>query len=170
MRPQPEEFLSGRAMDTESHRRSALCCELVAEVVRSYGGARLKVSGASMLPAVWPGDVITVRPRHIAALQPGQVVLYRREGMLVPHRITRIRGGVLTTRGDSVGHDDPPVRESDLVGQVVCVEHKGRCLELKQSCWQRVGCFVLRRSDFCRRLALHLGRRLRRPGSSCDNT
>ena len=90
--------------------------------------------------------------------------------MLVPHRITRIRGGVLTTRGDSVRHDDPPVRESDLVGQVVCVEHNGRCLNLRQSCWQRMASFVLKRSDFCRRLALHLGRRLRSPESFCSKT
>jgi hypothetical protein len=152
-------------MDAEFQRRSALCCELVAEVVRSFGGARLKVSGASMLPAVWPGDVITVRPRHIAALEPGQVVLYRRKGMLAAHRITCIRGGLLTTRGDSLRHDDPPVGESDLVGQVVCLERNGRCLKLKQSCWQRMGSFVLRRSDFCTRLALRLGRRLRRPES-----
>jgi signal peptidase I len=151
-------------MDVEFQQRSALGCELVAEVVRRFGRVRLKVTGASMLPTVWPGDVITVRP-NIAALQPGQVILYRREGMLVPHRITRIRGGVLTTRGDSVRHDDPPVSESDLVGQVVCVEHNGRCLELKQSCWQRMSSFVFRRSEFCRRTALRLGRRSRRPGS-----
>jgi len=169
MLAQQEEFLSNRAMVRE-FQRSALCCELVAELVRSFGGARLKVAGASMLPAVWPGDVITVRPRDIAALQPGQVVLYRREGMLVLHRITRIRGAVLTTRGDSARRDDPPVKESDLLGQVVCVERNGRCLELKQSCWQRMASFVLRRSDFCRRLALHLGRRLRSPESFCSKT
>jgi len=149
-------------MDVKFRQSSALRCELVAEVVRSFGEARLKVSGASMLPAVWPGDVITVRPRNIAALQPGQVVLYRREGMLAAHRVTGIRGGLVTTRGDSLRHDDPPVEESDVVGQVVCLERNGRCLEPKQSCWQRMGSFVLRRSDFCTRLALHLGRRLRR--------
>jgi signal peptidase I len=157
------------AIDVEFQKRTALGCELVAEVVRRFGGARLNVSGGSMLPAVWPGDVITVRPHNIATLRPGHVVLYRREGRLVPHRITCIRGGVLTTRGDSVGNDDPPVSESDLVGQVVCVEHDGRCLELKQSSWQRMGSFLLQRSDFCRRLVLCLGR-LRRRGSYASKT
>jgi signal peptidase I len=152
-------------MDLEFQQRSALGCELVAEVVRRFGGARLKVAGASMLPAIWPGDVITVRPRNIAALRRGQVVLFRREGMLAAHRITRIHGGLLTTRGDSLRHDDPLVGESDLVGQVVCLERNARCMELKQSCWQRMASLVLRRSDFSTRLALHLDRRLRRPGS-----
>jgi hypothetical protein len=155
-------------MDVEFQQRPSLGCELVAEVVRSFGGVRLKVTGGSMLPAIWPEDVITVRRRDLAALQPGQVVLYRREVMLVPHRITHIRGGVLTTRGDSVRHDDPPIGEADLVGQVVCVEHNGRCQELKQTCWQRMGSFVFRRSDFCRRMALSLSRRLRRPRSFCS--
>ena len=54
-------------MDVEFQQRPALGCELVAEVVRSFGEVRLKVTGGSMLPAIWPGDVITVRRRDLTA-------------------------------------------------------------------------------------------------------
>lgn len=152
-------------MDVGSQQRSALGRELVADVARSFGEVRLKVTGASMIPAVWPGDVIAVRRRAMAELHPGQIVLYRREGKLVAHRITCIRGDLLTTRGDSLQSDDPPIRESHLVGQVVCLVRNGRRVHLNQSWWQRVSSSILRRSDFCMRMTLRLGRRLRRFGS-----
>ncbi|HMH12541.1 MAG TPA: S26 family signal peptidase [Edaphobacter sp.] len=150
-------------MNIESQQYSALGRELVVDVARSFGEVRLKVSGASMIPAVWPGDVITVRRRDFAELQPGQIVLYRQEEKLVAHRIACVRGDRLTTRGDSLCYDDPPIRESDIVGQVVCLLRNGRRVHLKQSFWQRVNSSLLRRSDFCIRMALRLGCRLRRP-------
>jgi signal peptidase len=152
-------------MNVESQQRSALGRELVADLAHSFGEVRLKVSGASMMPAVWPGDVITVRRRDVAELRPGQIVLYRQEQKLVAHRIVCVRGDRVTTRGDSLRYDDPPIRESDIVGQVVCLHRNGRRVHLKQSFWQRVSSSILRRSDFCMRMALRLGGRLRRPAS-----
>jgi signal peptidase I len=150
-------------MNAASQQRSMLGSELVAEVASSFGEVRLKVTGASMIPAVWPGDVITVRRRDMAALQPGQIVLFRQEGKLFAHRITRIRADFLTTRGDSLRYNDPPLRESDIVGQVVCLLRNGRRVNPRQSFWQRVSSSIMRRSDFCKRMALRLGRRFRRP-------
>jgi len=152
-------------MDVELQPRSVLACELVAEVVLDFGEAHLKVTGASMIPAIWPGDVITIRRRGVAELQSGQIVLSRRGGMLVAHRITCIRGHHVITRGDSLQHDDPPVRPSDIVGEVVSIVRNGCRVHLTQSCWQRVGSSILRRSDFCLRMALRVNRRLRRSRS-----
>jgi signal peptidase len=151
-------------MDVELQPRSVLACELVTDVVRNFGEARLKVTGASMIPAIWPGDVITIRRRGVAELQSGQIVLSRRGGMLVAHRITCIRGHHVITRGDSLQHDDPPVRPSDIVGEVVSIVRNGCQVRPRQSFRQRFVSSVLRRSDFCMRMALRLGPRLRRTG------
>ena len=35
--------------------------ELVVDVLGQFGEARLRVVGSSMLPAIWPGDVLTIR-------------------------------------------------------------------------------------------------------------
>ena len=147
-------------MDTDLQHRSALGCELVAEVTRSFGEVRLRVTGASMIPAIWPGDIITVRRRDIGELEPGQIVLSSREGKLVAHRVTRIHSNLLTTQGDSILYEDPPVSESDIVGQVVRLLRNGRPMDLKQSQWQRIGSSIFRHSGFCMRMALRLGRRL----------
>jgi signal peptidase I len=151
-------------MDLQIEKRSASGCELVAEVAHRFGEVRLSVTGASMMPVIWPGDVLTVRRCGEAELQPGQIVLYRREGKLVAHRITRIHDNLLTTRGDSVSHDDSPVRKSEIVGQVISLLRRGRCVALELSFWRRAGCCILQRSDFCLRAMLLLVRCLRRPG------
>jgi signal peptidase len=146
-------------------QRSALGYELVTEVARSFGEVCLQVTGSSMVPAIWPGDVIAVRRSELGALRLGQIVLYRQERGLVAHRIVHIHGDLLTTRGDTLRHDDPPVRTSDLVGQVLSLVRKGRRVNLRQSSWQRISASILRQSDLCLRMTLRLGLRLRRIGT-----
>ena len=128
------------------------------------GEVRLKVTGASMLPAIWPGDVITVRRCEVSELRPGQIALYHREGKLTAHRIKRISRDHLVTRGDSVLSFDAPVSPLGIVGQVVTILRNGRYFDPDQSFWHRVVSSVLRRSDFCTRIILLLGGRLRRAG------
>jgi signal peptidase len=147
-------------MAMEPQQRSELGCELVADVARSFGEVRLKVTGASMIPSIWPGDVITVH-HNAASLQPGQIVLYSREGKLVAHRITRVRGDVLSTRGDSLPSSDPPIHAPDIVGHVISVVRNRHSVHLKQSSWQRAVSFTARHSDFCLRIILRVGMRWR---------
>lgn len=85
-------------MNVEAQFR-AVCCDLVYDVGRSTGEVRLKVTGASMLPAVWPGDVVTVRHCGVAEFQPGQIILYRRAGKLTLHRVARVVGDQVIARG-----------------------------------------------------------------------
>ena len=60
---------------------------LFVETLLRFGEGKLAVTGASMLPAVWPGDVLEVRRQEAAGVRPGDVVLFRREGRLVAHRV-----------------------------------------------------------------------------------
>jgi signal peptidase I len=137
----------------------------VVDVVCGFGEVRLKVTGSSMVPAIWPGDVIVVHSLDKMDLQVGQVILYRREGRLVAHRITRVHGDLLITRGDTLQYEDPPVRVSDIVGPVVSLIRNGRHVHLRQSSWQRISSSILQQSDGCLRMTLRLGRRLRRTGT-----
>jgi hypothetical protein len=117
-----------------------------------------------MIPAIWPGDVVAVRRSELGELRLGQIVLYRQERGLVAHRIVHIHGDLLTTRGDTLQSDDPPVKASDLVGQVVSLIRKGQRVNLRRSWWQRISAFILRHSDLCLRMTLRLRLRLRRQG------
>jgi signal peptidase I len=149
-------------MELELQPRLVLACELVADVVGNFGKVRLRVTGSSMIPAIWPGDVIMVRRCEITNLQSGQIVLYRQDGRLRAHRIVSVQDNILTTRGDALLHDDPPITASDIVGEVVCIAQHGRRLSTRQSFRERAGSYVLRRSGLCLRMTLRVGMRLRR--------
>ena len=71
--------------------RDRLGCEMAAEVLRSSGNLCLRVSGLSMLPAVWPGDILNVSRLDANLALPGDIVLYGREGRLVAHRVVEVR-------------------------------------------------------------------------------
>jgi signal peptidase len=116
-------------MNPPTDARHALGVELATEVVRTFGRIRLCVTGTSMLPAVQPGDLLTIRRVHLEEISLGEIVLVTRQNRLLAHRV---RGHFhphepyLTTRGDRLRHDDPPVFRSDLLGKVTSIERKGR--------------------------------------------
>lgn len=142
-------------MDATAQRR-AVCCELVFDVARTSGEVCLKVTGTSMIPAIWPGDVVTVRSCDFAELQPGQIVLYHREAKLTVHRIKKVLHDHLITRGDSLLSFDPSVRSSEIAGRVVSILRAERPIRLTHSVWQRLVSCVLQRSNLCMRIALFL--------------
>jgi len=129
--------------------------ELAAEVLRSRGELRFRATGASMIPAIWPGTVLRVRREGAAGAGPGDVILFERDGSLVAHRVVRrldsAEGPVWITRGDRNRHEDAPVLERELLGLVEGVR--------PQTAVQRAAAFILRRSWFATRVALFLRRR-----------
>jgi hypothetical protein len=149
-------------MDPNLQRSSALGCELATDVVRSFGEVRLKVIGASMLPSVWPGDVVTVQRRELTELRPGQIVLIHREGELIAHRVMSSADDQLITQGDSLPHCDPPISPFEIVGQVVSILRNGRSIRIEQLFWRYAFGSILRHSDFCTRMTLRIGRRWQR--------
>jgi signal peptidase len=136
---------------------------LVADVADNFGEVRLRVTGASMVPAIWPGDILTVRRVDPEELRPGQIVLYRRQANLIAHRVTRVVADHVVTRGDTLPVADAPASMDDVVGRVVSLERNGRRVCPQETLWPAAVSLILRRSDFCLRVALRLGRLLRRP-------
>ena len=83
--------MSSHGLDARATAWDKVGCELAAEVLRSSGKLRLRANGASMLPAVWPGDILHVRRQGVAEALPGDIVLFGREGRLVAHRVVEVR-------------------------------------------------------------------------------
>ena len=136
--------------------------QLLVDVLRQFRTARLAVTGSSMLPALWPGDVVTLRSCDSADLQAGQIVLVQCNENLIAHRIQSIAEDRIVTQGDSMPQCDLPLAASEILGQVVSILRNGRNIPLEQSHWQRAVSWLLRRSDFCLRMTLRVGRRWQR--------
>ena len=103
-------------------RPEAVASELVPQLLRRCGRARLRVAGTSMLPAIRPADVLLVRAADIATVTPGDVVLFAAGQRLFAHRVIRaaMHGDqpALITRGDMHWHDDGVVSGAQLLGRV----------------------------------------------------
>lgn len=129
---------------------------LVAEVVRTFGEARLKVTGSSMLPSVWCGDILTIHRRRPAELLPGQIVLCYRNQAFVAHRLVSKIGNHLITRGDSLCYYDRPFREDEVVGQVVSILRGGKEIPVQPtlSLASRSVAWLMRHSGLCVRQSM----------------
>jgi len=103
--------------------RSIAIGELLLASLRAGHAIRIRANGTSMLPAIWPGDVLTVAPSTAATPAPGDVALTLRDGRWVAHRVLerRAHGGAvaLITRGDALDRADPIAVSTEILGIVV---------------------------------------------------
>lgn len=82
------------------------------------GEAWVTVRGRSMLPFIWPGARLRVVCASCADVAVGDVVVMVRGVDPVIHRVVRIEGGRVITRGDAYPHDDVEVMGERLVARV----------------------------------------------------
>lgn len=111
------------------NRRDNVACGLAGEIVRNFGKLRLRALGTSMMPAIFPGDLISVQKAEVCEISRGEIVLWTRDGRLFIHRVAAHAGDsvrpLLITRGDRLGYNDPPVSSAELLGRVISVERNG---------------------------------------------
>jgi hypothetical protein len=75
-----------------------------------------------MAPALGDGDLLRVEAAERA--RPGDVVVARRAGVLVAHRLIRLDGAMAVTQGDACPAPDAPVPTDALLGRVVAVRRR----------------------------------------------
>jgi len=152
--------IGGELLGQESGH--ALKCEIAAETLRSFGGLRLRLTGHSMLPAIWPGDTVEIEQRSFADIVPGDVVLYCRQRRLFAHRVLRTidskEGTRLIVRGDALPEPDAPVFPAEVLGCVTEIVRSDQSVHplaiptLRTRCVAR----ILRLSATFSRLLVHL--------------
>jgi hypothetical protein len=107
--------------------RSAVRSALVAAVLRRRGHlpedvclpVRLRVHGESMLPTLWPGDVVEIASCSLEDVRPGAIVLALRDGRLFLHRLVATQPNGFVLRGDSMPGPDPLFPPEALLGRLV---------------------------------------------------
>lgn len=135
---------------------------LAIEVLARFGEVRLCVTGTSMLPSVWPGDVVTVRRCALREVVEGCIVLATRDGRVFVHRAVTCGPAHVVTQGDALSRPDPPADEHQLLGRIVSIDRQGRCLDPPPfRVTRRIIASVVRRATGASRLLL-VGDRLHR--------
>jgi signal peptidase len=132
--------------------------DLTIEGIRRFGEAQLRVTGTSMLPAVWPGDVIVVRRKRVTDLAVGQVALCYRNGSFLAHRVVARSPNAIITSGDSLPYDDPQFCDTEVLGEVTSILRNGKAVAMCPCRRQRIIFRIARCSELCTRILLRLYR------------
>jgi signal peptidase I len=105
---------------------------LAADMLRDCGRVQLQAWGTSMLPSLWPGDLLTIESVAHSEVVPGDIVLVLRDHAFLIHRLVERRQdqGCISwiTKGDAVPRNDPPAGASQLLGRVTGIQHGIRLL------------------------------------------
>ena len=151
---------------------------LVAEVLRGAFSSprtprvvRLRVQGESMLPSLWPGDVVEIASCSLDEddLRPGEIVLAMRDSRLFLHRLVApCTPTGFRLRGDSMPACDPSYPPEALLGRLVRrVDKEGRGFSSPAFCRALGKLFC--HCGVARRLALTIHRRRNLPPSELRN-
>jgi signal peptidase I len=99
--------------------------ELASEMLNSGRTVTIRALGSSMVPAIWPGDLLTIESAAPEEIILGDIILFLQQRRLYVHRVASVQACAAarswTTRGDALLHDDPCVQESELLGRVRAV-------------------------------------------------
>lgn len=140
-------------MQAMAQTRETVELALAVEVLRSFGELRFVARGASMLPSIFPGDILLVSRQPAASVRCGHVVLTSRDGRFYAHRLVRKmeEGGQhsLITRGDALADEDPPFPAQGSLGRVTAVVRGRKRIELaeKQRAGEKLLQWAVRHSD-----------------------
>jgi hypothetical protein len=115
-------------MPVTTETRETHKLDLAAEVLNSGGEIRLQALGTSMLPSIWPSDVLSIESKCGQNLVPGDIVLVARDGRFFIHRLIAKHGPQWITRGDALPRNDPPVAEAQVLGKVSTIHRRMRTI------------------------------------------
>jgi hypothetical protein len=162
---QPEKFLKRPLIDTDAlQSKHEVRLDLAAEVLHRFGEVRFVAQGSSMVPSIYPGDLLTVRSESIAGARCGEIVLFLLGGRFFVHRVMRKwpeRGRVVFAAcGDALNQEDPSVDGTQLLGRVTSILRRGKPVKFAARLrpWMKVARWAVRNSETFARtlLATHL--------------
>jgi signal peptidase I len=130
--------------------------QLALDLLRSGQSISIKALGSSMIPTIWPGDVVMIESNRGRGARRGDVVLVRSEDGIRVHRLVENSGLEWITRGDAMPQNDPPTQPSEVLGRVVEIHRGQRAVPItwKPALAGRVLALLISRSQLCERVAL----------------
>jgi signal peptidase I len=153
---QPQEFVEGhvRVIDSREQNHDRIKLDLAADLLRNGEQARLSVLGTSMLPTIWPRDMVSISKIEYGDIAAGDIIAIARADKILIHRVIGKRHGWVT-RGDSASQADSPINATELLGKVISIQRGSRkIVPRRASTLQRISGWFLCNSDHIRNLAL----------------
>ncbi len=107
---------------------------------------RIVASGYSMIPTVWPGELIEIQPVVIEDVKIGDIIAFQRIQHMVVHRVVMIQNlhdeTFITTMGDSNLKADEVINNENFIGKVKVKNnssrHNGQLILIKRSIYSGI--------------------------------
>jgi len=139
----------------EGGPRAETAVALAQESLARSGRLHLRANGASMLPALRPGDRLEFVACSAADIPVGAIALCRRGDRLFVHRVIGHGEGLLHTQGDALAQPDPPFAHEQVLGRLESFERRaGRHHRGEAFRQPRLRGLLLRRSAWLTRMFL----------------
>lgn len=101
----------------------------------------LMIDGISMEPFIKNGEKVIVN-KKFSVVELGDIIHFKRddqEGTFL-HRVVKVDGNVITTKGDNRFSFDKPISFSQILGVVTAIENRAReKIYLKEEPWKSIG-------------------------------
>ena len=82
-----------------------------------FGYTFFEVATGSMADTINIGDVVVVKVND--EVKENDIIVYKEENSFITHRIIKIDGQNLITRGDANNSEDKPIKSSQILGKVI---------------------------------------------------
>lgn len=89
------------------------------EYINIFGYSVLSTETGSMSPTIEKGDIVIIKIGD--EIKEKDIITYKKENVLITHRIIKINQGEITARGDYNNTDDEPINKEDVIGKVVFI-------------------------------------------------
>ena len=97
------------------------------QALDEHGSFVTTAQGVSMMPLIRPGrDLVEITRKGEARCKKHDVVLYKRDGKYILHRVLKVRPGDYVIAGDHQIYKEYGVTDADIIGVLSAVIRKGK--------------------------------------------
>ena len=89
------------------------------EYINIFGYSAFSAETGSMSPTIEKGDIIIIKIGD--EIRENDIITYKKENVLITHRIAKIDGDTIIARGDYNNTDDEPIKKENVIGRTVFI-------------------------------------------------
>lgn len=119
------------------HIDDSINFELFLSVLDETDTVRIPVNGRSMRPFLKEGrDKVVLTKADTDLVKKGDIVVYKKGGSFLLHRVVSIDGGAFCIMGDNELSPDCGISPQAVVASVKSVERNGKVIDKKHPLWR----------------------------------
>ena len=89
------------------------------EYIDIFGYSVLNTETGSMSPTIEKGDIVIIKIGD--EIKENDIITYKKENVLITHRIVSIKGEEIIAKGDFNNIQDEPIKRDDIIGKAVFI-------------------------------------------------